>query len=122
MNELILQLIIIIHLAFVLFIVLVPFIGSASLLLLHVIIVPFMMLHWYLNDNTCSLTLIERSIRYSIYGKLPDSEDCFTYRLIAPVYDFKKNNGDFSKFIYTTTIVLWCYSVLRLYRCCYSYP
>jgi len=115
MNEFVLQIIILLHIVFVLFIVITPFIGNNYFLLLHFIIVPFMMLHWYVNDNNCALTLVEKSIRYKLYGKLPDPTECFTYRLIAPVYDFKKNNDDLSTFIYIVTIALWMYSATRLY-------
>jgi len=116
MNEAMLYLIIILHFAFVVFVVVTPFIGNNYFLLLHAIIVPFMMAHWYTNDNNCALTLIEKKIRYNLYGVEPDPNDCFTYNLIAPIYDFKKNNNDFSSVIYLITIGLWAYTLLRLYK------
>lgn len=73
------------------------------------------MAHWYLNDNNCALTLMEKQVRYQLYGKTPDPAECFTYNLIAPVYDFNKNNSDMSSFIYTVTILLWLVTCYRLY-------
>ena len=115
MNELILYIIVVLHFIFLLFVILTPFVGNNYFLLLHGIMVPFMMAHWYSNDNTCALTLMENKIRKILYGIDPDPNDCFTYNLIAPVYDFKKNNNDISSMIYIITIILWCYTVLRLY-------
>lgn len=115
MNQLLLDLIIGLHLIFVLFIVITPFVGNNYLLLLHAIFVPFMMIHWYINDNDCFLTLMERQIRLKLYGTVPDPNDCFTYNLIAPVYDFKKNNSNMSFFIYAITFGLWFITLYRLY-------
>ena len=115
MKEIMLYLIVILHFMFVLFIVLTPFIGSNYFLILHAIMVPFMMGHWYTNDNNCALTMMEKKLRKNIYGIEPDPNDCFTYNLIAPVYDFKKNNNDMSSIIYIVTIALWGYTLLRLY-------
>lgn len=116
MNDLILQLIVVLHFLFVLFVVLTPFIGNNYFLILHVIVIPFMMAHWVMNDNNCALTLMEKKIRHQLYGEEPDPNDCFTYNIIAPVYDFKKNNHEMSHVIYIVTIALWCYSVYKLYR------
>jgi hypothetical protein len=103
------------HFVFVLFIVLTPFAAKNYFLLLHAIIVPFMMAHWYTNDNNCALTMMEKKIRLNLYGEEPDPNECFTFKLIAPVYDFKKNNNDLSVIIYLVTIGLWGYTLLRLY-------
>jgi hypothetical protein len=115
MNALILYSIIILHFIFVLFIVVTPFVGNNYFLIVHAMVVPFMMAHWYANDNNCALTLIEKNIRKSLYGEEPDPNDCFTYNLIAPVYDFKRNNNDMSAIIYFLTLALWGFSLLRLY-------
>ena len=115
MEKLLLYIVILLHALFVMFVVVTPFYGNNYFLMLHAIIVPFVMFHWYLNDNTCALTLMEQKIRQNLYGSVPDPNDCFTYRLIAPVYDFKKNNSDNSSVIYIITIALWFYTLLRLY-------
>lgn len=116
LNESLLDLIVILHLIFVLFVVLTPFIGNNYFLILHAITVPFMMAHWYMNDNNCALTLMEKKVREAMNGEPPDPDDCFTYNLIAPVYDFKKNNSNNSIIIYIITMLLWFITLYRLYN------
>lgn len=62
-NKSILVLITVLHLIIVLFIIITPFTNSNYLLLLYVITVPFIILHWVMNNNTCSLTVAEKYIR-----------------------------------------------------------
>ena len=115
MHTIILRLITLIHVIFVLFLVLTPFIGTNYLLLLEAIFIPFMMLHWIFNDNTCVLTLIESHVRKSIYGDKYKPDDCITRKLINPVYDFKKDNKSFSKTIYGVTTILWLITLAHIY-------
>lgn len=114
MNEFILNLIILFHFLFIIFVVVTPFIGSNPFLVLHAIFIPFVMFHWILNDNTCSLTLAERYLRQKLYGQVPNDSDCITFNLIAPIYDFKKNNEGATNLIYIITIGLWLIGVSRL--------
>lgn len=116
MNILLLNIIIILHVLLVAFIFLTPFVGSNYFLLLHSIIVPFIMIHWILNDNTCALTIIEQQIRSQIYGKNISNDDCFIGKLVKPVYDFKANNEDSTIFIYSCTIFLWLICVIKLFN------
>lgn len=115
MNELMLYLIVVLHFVFVLFVIMTPFVGNNYFMFLHAVIVPFVMIHWYTNDNSCALTMMEKNLRKKFYNEEPDPNDCFTYNLIAPVYDFKKNNNDLSLIIYLVTFALWCYTLTRLY-------
>jgi hypothetical protein len=115
MNEYMLYMIVVLHFVFVLFVVLTPFIGNNYFLILHAIVIPFVGAHWYANDNNCALTMMEKKLRKNLYGEEPDPNDCFTYNLIAPVYDFKKNNNDMSTIIYLVTFGLWGYTLVRLY-------
>jgi len=73
------------------------------------------MFHWYVNDNTCVLTEIERKLRLEIDGDVPNDDDCFTCKLINPIYDFKKNHMNYSTIIYFITIILWMISLYNLY-------
>ena len=73
------------------------------------------MLHWYVNNDMCALTLMEKKIREKINGKQNAENDCFTCKIIEPVYNFKNNNVDKTKFIYTTMILLWSISIFKLY-------
>lgn len=115
LRQLCLEIIVLLHFIFLMFLILVPFFGSNYLLVLHAITIPFMMAHWVLNDNNCALTLLEAYIRSSINGGIMSKEDCYVHRLVAPVYDFKKNNQDSSMFIYGITLSLWFVSLYRLY-------
>ena len=113
-NQSILFLITLIHIVVVLFLIVTPFTSLTGLHFLHVIIIPFILLHWYLNDNTCALTIAEQFIREKTYGKEANKEECFTYKLIAPIYDFNKNYDEYSKFTYFSMIALWSLSVKNL--------
>jgi hypothetical protein len=97
------------------FVVVTPFTNSNYFLFLHVIIIPFMMFHWVLNDNTCFLTLVEKYLRTQA-GQNIKNEDCFTCRLIEPIYDFEKDNKTLSDIIYIITIFLWVLSFTKLYN------
>lgn len=109
------QLITFLHILFVMFVILTPFIGSNYFLLLHIIIIPFIMFHWILNDNSCFLTLVERSLGKSLWSDYDDA-NCVTCQLVEPVYDFKNNYDEFSQMIYISTIILWLLSVFKLYK------
>lgn len=112
MNNIIVNLICFLHVILVILVVIVPFLDIPYLLMLYTVFVPFMILHWVTNDNTCVLTTIEK---YARNVTTKDEEDeCFTCRLINPVFDFRKNNIDQTAFIYTATITLWIIAVIKL--------
>lgn len=116
MNGFLLQLIIVLHILFILFVVIAPFTNFTFLLLIHAIIVPFMMLHWVTNNNICALTVMEQHLREQIYGKEnATKDDCFTCKLIEPVYDFTNDKGSLTLYIYLVTIALWCVTIYKLY-------
>lgn len=114
MRLAILKLITLLHIIFILFMLLSPLMDSNYFLLLHAICVPFMVLHWICNDNTCILTVIEKKLRKEVYGMTSD-EDCITCRMIEPVYDFKNNHKLHSRIIYIITFILWIISAGKLY-------
>lgn len=109
---LLLNLIIYLHILCVLFITCTPFLNSNYFLSLHITLLPFIWIHWVLNDNTCVLTTIEKNIRENM-GQSGDDR-CFTCKLIEPVYDFKDNNREYSTLIYALTISLWAMSCYNL--------
>jgi hypothetical protein len=119
-NQSILVLITVLHLIIVLFIIITPFTNSNYLLLLYVITVPFIILHWVMNNNTCSLTVAEKFIRQKTYGVLLNDDECFTYNLIAPIYDFNKNYETFSNFIYLSTFTLLSIASYKLFYKIYN--
>ncbi len=120
LNESILLLINILHIIVILFVVCTPFTNSNYLLMMHVLIVPFIMLHWALNNNTCSLTVMEKFIREKAYGVDVQDDECYAYKFIAPIYDFNKNHEAFSDFTWIATFTLWSISVFKLVDKIYS--
>lgn len=75
-----------------------------------------MMLHWILKNNTCSLTIIEKIVRYYINDKkFIKNEDCFTCRLIEPIYDVTNIQSEFTVFLYSATIILWLITVYKIF-------
>lgn len=114
LNDSILTLITVLHLIVIIFILIAPFSNSNYLLTLHSIIVPFIVLHWWLNNNTCSLTVAEKFVRKQAYGESANESDCFSYKFIAPIYDFNKNHEAYSTFTYILAFGLWGTSVYNL--------
>ena len=113
LNDIIVKIVSFIHIIYILFVVATPFTTSTYFLLLHAVTVPFMIAHWLCNDNTCVLTIIERKLRGMEKDK--DDNDCFTCKLIEPVYDFNKNYKTFSALIYVLVVSLWLVSAGKLY-------
>lgn len=110
-----LRIISLIHILFILFVVLSPISNSNYILMMHLILIPFMVFHWILNDNTCMLTIIERHLRKKIYGDKYKEDECFTCNLIEPVYNFIDDYKVFNKLIYGVTLSLWLLSGIKLY-------
>lgn len=115
LSNIILNIIWLCHLLVVCFVVGIPFFGNYYFLFLHSIIVPFIMFHWYVNDNTCVLSLMELHIRKNMGQENVEEKDCFTCQLINPVYDFRANYSEWTALIYTITIFLWYVSLCKLY-------
>lgn len=113
-NDSLIILICIIHWIVIIFVLAAPFSNSNYLMILHIIVVPFIMLHWILNNNACCLTLAEKYIRQKTIGVPIQDNECFTYQIMSPIYDFNKNNEDFSSFIYIITICVWLISVYNI--------
>ena len=114
LNDSLVILINIIHLIVIIFVLAAPFSNSNYLMLIHIIVIPFIILHWLLNNNTCCLTVAEKFIREKNIGTTIKEDDCFTYQLVAPIYDFNKDHQAFSMFIYILTISLWIMSVYNI--------
>ena len=113
-NKFLLKIISIIHISVLCFIIITPFINSNYLLLLHAMIVPFIIFHWVLNNNMCALTLVEKKLREKITGTKNAEKECFSCKIIEPIYDFKNNYKERATFIYIATITLWLVSVSKL--------
>lgn len=96
------------------YILLVPFISKNKIdLLSHYYFISLIMLHWYLNDNNCCLTNLEYFIRNKI-KKNKLINDCITYKIISPIYNFNKNNNNFSRFSYFVISTLFGFTICKL--------
>lgn len=114
-NDIILFLINIIHLLVIVFVVIAPFTNNNLLLLLHSISVPFIWLHWALNNDTCAITLMEKFVRIQMNGgNYVDDKDCISYKVIGPIYNFMNENVDYSKWTWIMTIMLWFTTLYKL--------
>lgn len=113
MNNLVYLIIYIIHLIVLLFVVIAPFTNSNYMLFIHSIIVPFIMLHWLLNNDSCAVTMMEKYARGG--SSEIKNEDCITYQIVGPIYNLTKDYADYSTITWTVTITLWLISVSKLY-------
>lgn len=104
------------HFVLLVFILVTPFINIPYLSMLHILVIPSILLHWILNNNICSLTVMEKFIRNKISKGKEEikNEDCFTCRLIGDVYDFKKNHSQYTLFLYSTMLALWIINVCKV--------
>jgi hypothetical protein len=92
-----------IHLLFILFMILGPFIFNTKLsLLFYIMISIFTMLHWIVVNDTCALTLIEQFLT----GR--KSDDTFIGKIVKPVYNIS------NKQITKTTIFLLIIAIMKL--------
>lgn len=104
----------IIHFGIFNYIVLVPFLSNNKIrLLAHSYIIPIVMLHWYLNNDTCCLMSLEYLIRNKI-KKNTSINDCITYKIISPIYKFNNNYKNFSRFSYLSMTVLFGLTIAKL--------
>jgi len=89
----------VLHLAFVAWMIIVPFTNNEPMLVLHLMIVPFLWMHWALNDDTCALTLAERHLRGV------SSNESFFHNLVSPVY--KIRDEDVRSVSWLVSVALW---------------
>ena len=68
------------HVLLFLFVVLTPFIGSPDLILIDLMLMVSVYFHWILRDNTCVLTVIEKTLRGT-----PDDKQTFFGQLFGQI-------------------------------------
>ena len=64
-----------------------------------------------------SSDLAEKFIRIKLNGgsQVVKDDDCFSYKIIGPIYNFINTNADYDKFLYITSTILWCITMFKLY-------
>lgn len=78
-NEILANLIRIVHYLFVFWLATAPLWGENSRML-AIIVIPFLFFHWFVNDDTCALTIAECQLR-----GVP-KVDSFMQQVVGPVY------------------------------------
>lgn len=100
----------IIHYLIFLFVILTPFFGDEYMLTMHLLIIPFIMLHWATNQSICALTEMEKLVT----GKSCD-EETFFGKVIGAVYKFKTHKEE-NLFVWTMMTTLWFITFIRLQK------
>ena len=95
------------HLLFIIFVVTTPFVtDNPFILLYYCLILVFVMIHWYLNNDTCVLTIIEAKLR----GK-KDTET-FMGRLIKPIYNISSKEIQY----FAIALLIFAFLKIRLWE------
>jgi len=100
------------HMLLVAWIVITPFQNSEPMLVLHLFSMPFLWLHWLMNDDTCCLTIVECKLR----GIEPtDAKNkSFFFNLVSPVY--KIQDADVRQLAWVLSIVLWLITLHKVLK------
>lgn len=94
------------HVLIILFVLLAPFSNSLYLLIAHFFLCISLFVHWYTNQDMCSLSIIESRLR-----GLPYTEST-THKFISPIY--KISNTDWNRTLWVITTVLFCITIYNL--------
>ena len=62
-NIILANIIFVFHIIIILFILIAPFTNKIALLILHIVFSLCLLLHWHLNSNVCSLSILESHLR-----------------------------------------------------------
>ncbi len=102
----------ILHILLVAWVIITPFTENEPMLVLHLIMLPFLWVHWLLNDDTCALTLMEQHLR----GIDPSecAEKSFFYNLVSPVY--KIQDASIRELSWIVSIVLWLITLSKIVK------
>lgn len=85
-NNIVANILFILHVFIFLFVVVTPFTNYDILILLNMVFMMGIFLHWIVNNNICALTVLEKKLR----GKEND-EETFFGKLFGSVYTFGKD-------------------------------
>lgn len=108
MNELLANIIRIFHICIIIFVLIAPFFNTPVILLLHATFSVSLLVHWYTNNNVCSLSMMESQLRGLDYT------ESLTHKFISPIYDISKT--EWSYLCYIITLVLFTISAAKIYN------
>lgn len=75
---------------------------------MHLLLVPFLLLHWYTNQSVCALTEMEKILT----GKLDDCET-FMGKIMGPIYTFQTPENE-DAFVWGVLILLWLFTLYKV--------
>jgi uncharacterized protein YhhL (DUF1145 family) len=96
----------IVHILIIIFMIVVPFMDDPLLLFLHVAGGLTLLLHWYLNNDACCLTIFESYLRGV------DVDKSISGQFIRPLYNIPQ--GEWNSIIKSLTIILILISCVKL--------
>ncbi len=103
------------HAAFVMWVVLTPWLCSLPQVFLHLVVCLFLLGHWMLDNTTCALTLLEKSLR-----GLDGDDESFIHGVVAPV--FRVSDAKLRVWVRWATVALMSVSVYRLHKAGWPLP
>lgn len=95
-----------IHCALFLMALVVPFLKDKRFLVMYSLIIPFLLFHWSVNDDTCALTQLE------CYFTDTPKERTFMGRLVGPIYNM--SDDMIGKILKSVFFSLWLIVQYRL--------
>lgn len=98
----------ILHILFVLWMILIPFSNNEPMLVLHLIVSPFLWLHWLTSQDACSLTLLE------CYLRGVPSDQSFFHSVVSPVY--KIQDETIRGIAWVASIGLWLVTLSKVLK------
>lgn len=109
MRQLAIWLVQLLHFALLVFVILAPFLNEPTLLLLHSLVCPSIVLHWAMNSDVCALTMIEAHLR--------GVQQCETFldKLVGAVYRLPQGATD-GKYLSWALLALTAVSVYRCFK------
>ena len=105
-NEFMANLILLFHFCIVIFVLVAPFINIIAIWILHIIFCICMIIHWKLNNNICSLSVLEAKLRGLDYV------ETFAHKFVSPIYDI--SSSDWGSFTTVLTLIVLFISISKL--------
>lgn len=103
----------VIHFFLLIFLLLGWLFSSQNILLIHLLLIPLVILHWWTNSGACFLTQIEHRLsRVSSYTRR-ESQGEFSRSLLAKLFGIELTNRQLAVLIYSCLVLSWMLSLLR---------
>jgi hypothetical protein len=94
-----------VHVGVIAFVLLAPFSSDPSVVRAHVWLVPFLWVHWLLNNDACALTVLECKLR-----GVP-TEASFVHSVVSPVYRITQTSA--KTLAWVASLLVWGVAVWR---------